>query len=319
MYPSNTGAVQDKIVDALSALVPEVRTVARELLERVSTPNWGLEWGLPGWLSQTFAFSDLAQEELLLSNIYMIAYARLLDDLADQDSPANNDCELVLESLLHHTWLRQYVLLFNDHAPDPAALARFWNALDGYMGEWLRATQNRSGEGFPPFEEYTETDFQRLAARGAFLKICPAAACGLAGRENLIPSFALAMENLTVGVVMLDEQFDWDRDLDAGRYNTFVAYCSDLPQIEAYKDRNTENVLKEIYLKRLGQPYFEILIAHLQEAQHWAAHANCARLGDYIAWYENEARICANYFAETSRAQMRSAAGIYKNTGWPGT
>jgi hypothetical protein len=242
----------------------------------------------------------------------MIAYARVLDDLADQDDQPYNGNGTVLGSALHHAWTRQYIHLFNSHQADHCALVRFWDYFNIYIGEWLRATLNTTGEEFPPFASYTDADFERVATRGAFLKICPAAACILAGQLDLIPPLISAIEYLTIGVVMLDEQFDWAKDLEAGRYNTFIAYCSELPQTAPNRETNQEMILKEIYLRRSGQPYFDILCGHLQRARYWAAIVDCSGLVEYIEWFEKEARACGNYFTDTARSQLRDIAEHYK-------
>jgi hypothetical protein len=174
------------------------------------------------------------------------------------------------------------------------------------MVEWLRATLNPLGEGFPPFTAYTEADFLRLAARGAFLKICPAAAGLLAGRPDLIPLLVSAVEKLTVGVIMLDEQFDWAEDLFIGRYNTFVAYCSDQPQTEPYREINRRAVLKDIFLRNHGQPYFEVLQSYLQQAHHQAVLACCAGLAGYIDWFQKEAQACGDWLANSAHTYLES-------------
>jgi hypothetical protein len=310
-----TSVIQKRFLENISALVPGLSDAGYELLKRVSTPNWTVEWSMPIWLSERFAFSPALCEELLLSNIIMIAYARVLDDFADQEGQAYDGNGAVLDSALHHIWTRQYINLFCSNLSDSQDLVRFWDYFDIYTRDWLRATLNIAGEGFPPFASYADADFQRLAARGAFLKICPAAACILAGQTDVIPPLTSAVEYLTVGIVMLDEQFDWAKDLDASRYNTFVAYCSDLPQTGPHREANHAAILKEIYLGRSGQPYFEILCGYLQKARSWAAVAGCAGLVDYIDWFEKETRTCGSHFLETARAHIQAVAELYRNGG----
>ena len=117
-----------------------------------------------------------------------------------------------------------------------------------------------------------------------------------------------AMDELMIGVVMMDDEFDWAEDLDAGRYNVFVAYCSDLPQTNEWREANRKAVVREIYCGQVARPYFSVLREHLQRAKAGAQAVGCSGMVDYISWFEEEAMACGTWLVEESRSRLRAAA-----------
>jgi hypothetical protein len=146
-----------------------------------------------------------------------------------------------------------------------------------------------------------------LARRGAPLKICCAAACLLVGREGDILPLTSVLDQLLVGVVLLDDQFDWKADLEAGRYNAFVAYCSDLPQTDEWRETNRQAVLKEIYLRQAARPYFDLIRDRMQKAERSAQSTGCLGLRDFITWYKGEVTTCGAWLADKVEMQLSVA------------
>lgn len=313
MISPEASQIHAKIMVELSNLFPELSHAGQELLEQVSTPNWTLEWGMLEWVSEQFSFPAALREELFIAGISLLAYVRVLDNLADEEQKPRQS--IVLSSALQHIGIQQCIHLFSRNLPNQQALVRFWGYFDCCMGEWLRATLNRRGDGFPLFQNYSRGDFKRLAGRGAMLKLCPAAACLLAKQAELIAPLMAAIDYLMVSVVMLDEQFDWANDLEAGRYNVFVAYCSDLPQTEPNRAENHRLVLKEIYLHQSAHSYFNILYTFLQDARQQAVKADCTGLVEYLDWYEEEVHHCRARFTEMAQVQIQQMAERYIEVG----
>ncbi len=297
----------------LAALAPALGNTGRRLLTRIVTPNWALEWSLAYWVGTALSLPADVTRELVLSNVYMLAFGRLADDLVDGDEPKG---ALSLAVALYHLWIRQYVRLFASTRPirvaspgsvvgDRRAAGRFWAYFDDYMTQGLRVTLD-GGPLASNFRSYTEGDFQCLAARGAPLKIGCAAACLLAGRDSDVAVLASVVDLVVSSVVLLDDEFDWVEDLEAGRYNAFVAYCSDLPQTDEQREANRQAVLQEIYLGQAARPYFDLIQERLQQALQTSRSIGCPGLSDFIVWYEREVTACGAWLAQEAKTQLRA-------------
>lgn len=319
----------------LNGLLPGSDRAAEVLLSRIATPNWALEWGLADWVARPLRLNTATARGLLLANLYTLAWARLTDDLADgewqpgdagqndgrrsgeQDEAAQRSETVVLAAGLHQLLLGQYLRLFEQHDTSREAsvggtletslFSRFWDYADRFLGEWLEATVHDGTHAFKDSAVWRVSLLEQ-ASRGAFLKVVCAAACLLGGREEAIPVFANALDHLMVGVVMLDDLFDWVDDLDGSRRNVLVAYCSVLPQTEAHREANRQSVLRELYLGEAAAGYFEQLRDHLQEAHRWAIQADCDGLAEFIARYDQEVIACAGWVGDRATTALSAAA-----------
>lgn len=294
----DTSAVERQFLAELAGLAPELQDAGGTLFRRIVTPNWALEWGMPRWLGETFDLSEHITGELVMANAYMLAYIRITDDLADGDAPGSS---VRLAVSIYHLWMRRYLRLFDEQRVQ--ATREFWAYFDECMTRWLNATMG-AAQPVPPFGSYTEADYLHLADRGATLKIVCAAACLLAGRERDLPLLGSATDDIMAGVVLLDDRFDWRTDLDAGRYNAFVAYCSDLPQIEEYRDANRRAVLEEIHFGKAAQPYFTVIAELAERARRNAEAAGCRLLARFAEWYAEEAVGCGVWLRNEAASRM---------------
>jgi hypothetical protein len=93
---------------------------------------------------------------------------------------------------------------------------------------------------------------------------------------------AQVIDELLVACVLLDHVYDWAVDLKAGRYNAFVAYCSDLAQCGPNRESNREAVLKELYAGDVGQPYLACIQQYLGKAGNGATSIRCGGLVEFI-------------------------------------
>jgi len=293
----------------VTGFAPELRYAAETLLHRIGASNWTLEWGLPFWLGTTFGLADDAIRELMLCNVFGLGFVRLVDDLADGESPwpetagvnsekdpgwqppSHND-GVLLQVELHHLFSRQ--IRWTAHrirrsstgkggAHQGELHARFFlYCYHACIRRWLQATSERARQPGTPFRLYTDSDFLQLAERGAPLEICCAAACALAGRPRALRSVAQVIDELLVACVLLDHVYDWAVDLKAGRYNAFVAYCSDLAQCGPNRESNREAVLKELYAGDVGRSYLACIQQYLGKASNGAATIRCGGLVEFI-------------------------------------
>jgi hypothetical protein len=288
---------------ALKLAAPDLVSAGERLLARISPPNWALEWSLPTWLGAIWELSPSTVADLVLSNVYGLAYIRLQDDLADGEvAESDLTTALLLSTVLYQRWMLLYVRLF-------ASGSRFWGFLDRYMSQWVRATLRSSKPAQVAFRAYSEADLHALGQRGAPLKICVAGACLLAGQVELIPQLEAALDHLLIGAVLLDHARDWTEDLVAGRYNAFVAHASPLAQAAEHVEANRRAVLQELMVGKGARPYFALLRQQLQIAIDGSRAAGVLALADYVTWLRNQADAYGKRAARDARGQLYNLAG----------
>jgi hypothetical protein len=292
--------VQAAFFAAVARLAPGLMPAAHDLLERIATPNWALEWCLPLWVGENLGLPHDTQRLLMLSNVFGLGYVRVQDDLTDDEAAkAPREEALALSTLLYHLWMDAYRDLFSAH---PA----FWPRLDAILGEWVQATlagnQPNAGAAWP----LTEPARLQLAHRGAPLKLAPGGACLLAGKDGLIPTWDEALEHLLAAMVLFDHAQDWRDDLAAGRYNAFIAYASPLPQTAEHREANQRAVFDDMLHGRGGRPYFARIMEEADAAERLAQRTACAGLGEYLARLKAGLATSGERWAESYQAHLRA-------------
>lgn len=346
---SKTEIVQlkEEFLSEIKSFSPELVEAGHILLNCIAAPSYIVqEWSLPRWVGDLFGLPTEVTWKLIFSNVCGLAFVRITDDLADGDyRPTSSHSQksgskkrdssdqlmtentkkkvkkselqdsILLGAALHHIWMMQYHHLFSeiqmgDQASDVSA-ARFWKYFNKYMGQWFRASSNRCQHIKRPFHSFTESDFMRLAERGAPLKICCAAACLIAGREGDIDLITSAVDQLMVGCILLDHIWDWKEDLDGNRYNTFVAYCSDLPQTEDMQEDNRKAVLKKIYLSKGAHPYFHLILERLNRSRKISRKVGCLELIEFITGFEKDIYSWSNWFKNVAESRIRTVMDTF--------
>jgi hypothetical protein len=219
------GAYERRIREAC----PEHLTLASRLLDRLPPARWTLEWYLPWWLGQAFALDPSLTRGIVLSNVLGLGSIRLQDDLADGEIDANDvDGARALAAAMYDLALEPYHAWFDAASP-------FWRHLDSRMDAWRAASGGRPVESGDASATGPVPD---LAARGAPLHIAAIALCLLAGRIELYPALESCLDRALEALVLYDHAADWEADLDAGRWNAFVAASSPGPQVPEVRDRH---------------------------------------------------------------------------------
>jgi len=295
--------VQVAFVENIRRVAPAMTDAGRDLLARLSRPNWTMEWYLPRWLGDALGLPEEAQRNLMQSNIFGLAYVRVQDDLTDGDAEEQSTAVLpALAAALYLLWMDEYRSSFGSQAD-------FWDRFDAYMGQWIAATL-ASSTGTDQPHPLSVGGRQTLAQRGAPLKICCAGACLLAKRARLIPQVEAAVDHLLAGAVLLDHMHDWNSDLASGRYNAFVAYASELPQDTAHQDANRKRVREAIYIRDAARPYFAAIREEIRAAD-WAAQSiPCPGLSAFLAWLDEETRRASENLARNAQAQIETVMGL---------
>jgi len=197
-------------------------SAARRLVARLPPERWTLEWYLPWWLGNALGLDQATSTELVLSNLLGLASVRLQDDLADDESGEAADAPR-LAAALYEAALAPYTSRFGPESP-------LWAHIERCMATWRAAATDPSGD-------------HRLAARGEPLKIAPFAQCLLAGRIGTYPAIESCLDHALEALVRYDHVADWRADLEAGRWNAFVADVSSGPQVPGSRSRHAQAVL----------------------------------------------------------------------------
>jgi hypothetical protein len=191
------------------------------LMERLAPERWMLEWHLPWWLGHALELDSDVVRAFVLSNVLGLGSIRLQDDLADGEvAHGNVAAATALSATLYQAAIEPYRSAFRSGSP-------FWAHLEGSMAAW-RAASGEEGQ---------------LAARGAPLKISAFAICLLAARVDLYPDLDRLLDDALEALVLYDHIADWQADLEAGRWNAFIAGISAGPQVPAERVRHRRAVL----------------------------------------------------------------------------
>ena len=126
----------------------------------------------------------------------------------------------------------------------------FWDYLRSTMSIWEGADLARD----------------RLAARGAPLKICAFAVCLLTARTDVYPALDRCLDGALTGLALYDDLGDWRADLEAGRWNAFVADLADRPQLPEFRERNRASVLVALMTRDAAVTYAGRITAAMTEA-----------------------------------------------------
>jgi hypothetical protein len=291
-----------KYLQALEGLPSPLGDMGRQLLQRITPEQWTLEWALPDWLCDALALSSDISVRLVLCNVFGLAYIRLEDDLADGELA---EPTRVPALLLAHQFYREatlnYLELFDGRSP-------FWGYFKLWLDEWVLGTLHSNEPKRIRFSAFAEQDYLQLAGRGAPLKICCAAGCLLANRADAIGALTGALDHALAATVLLDHLHDWAQDLQAGRYNTFVAYASDVPQVSAHRESNRMRVLEMFYIGDRGRPYLDLVRDQLKRAAEVKLPIELEQFARYLITLESRATAYYDSMIEGQRIVVRDAA-----------
>jgi hypothetical protein len=286
------------------AAAPELAAPAARMLARIMPPSWALEWSLPYWLGGALGLSRDEWLPLTLGNVAGLAYVRLQDDAFDAEIEGETSEARALAVAAHDLWLRTLLRAFGDRPV-------LWNPYERWMADWAVATL------FEPGADGACPPLQRLADRGAPLKVCVAGACLLAGRLDRLAPIASALDALLAGAVLFDHVSDWEADVAAGRFNAFHAYARGraAAKVEAASTTKTavspgaadrrREVLRELMVGDAGRPYFRIIEYQLSLAERRAAAAHVPELAQFALWLKQTAASHGESLARSAQAQLR--------------
>lgn len=261
--PLDVNAIAATVLDRTATLPERERELARRTLHRLRSPNWTLEWHLPWWLGEAFGVPSPITHRAVASNVLGLMAVRLRDDADDGEL---DDVDPELAGRLAAALLDAAIELYRPMlAPD----ATFWHELDGWLTAWRAATEGNDGS--PP-----------LAARGAPLKAGARAMTLLGNRPAAWPLVERCLDAALTALALYDDASDWERDLEAGRWNAFVAGVGVADQRPANRDANRARVLLALLDDGAATEAYGMVSAEAGRAAVLAAEVGCEPLAEHL-------------------------------------
>ena len=131
----------------------------------------------------------------------------------------------------------------------------------------------------------TGLETRSLAARGAPLRISAFAMCLLAWRIEAYGALEACLDHALAGLALEDHIGDWRHDLEAGRWNAFVATITDDPQEPRFSDRNRLRVLLAMLTENAVANYYERIRMEMTSAATLSETQRLASLAVYLREY----------------------------------
>lgn len=242
-------------------------TFPQELMLRdgLDPQRWILEWNLAGWLGQAYGLDARLTDEISVSNLLGLASIRLRDDAEDGELPASTGAAAAIDisDRLYKDALVIYRRSF-DRASD------FWAYVSEQMSEWRAA----SVDGGSP---------NRIAGRGAPLKISAFGVCRLTDRGGLFPLISQCLDHALTAMVHYDHVVDWREDLAAGRWNAFIqASVKSGESTRATRPSDADVQLAMLTTDAI-EAYFGGIVGDLERASTLARAAEVPLLATHLA------------------------------------
>jgi hypothetical protein len=215
----------------------QVRGAAR-VLDRLPPARWTLEWFLPWWLGDTFAWTATSPTTSC-SQPVRLAFVRIHDDLVDGELGADPDGDVAADGMRRGCRAEALAALMYDEAiartGAGSVRCRRCGTLERYVAEWrsttLTAGRRATGPS-PATDPMSSACDARRAAEDRRLRRVRAR--GTLGRFAEIER---ALDHALTALVAYDHLCDWEADIAAGRWNAFVAANSTLRQPAENADR----------------------------------------------------------------------------------
>jgi hypothetical protein len=260
----DVNAIRAAVHDRIAALPERDRALAVATLERVSTPNWTLEWRLPWWLGEAFAVPSPIARAAVLSNVLGLVAVRLHDDAADGElgGPSPAAARRVAEALLEAA-----IELYRPLLPPESV---FWRDLRRFLAAWRATTADRRGR-------------PSLAARGAPLKAGARAMTLLGGRPEAWPVVERCLDAALTALALSDDATDWERDLEGGRRNAFVEAVGGASRAPRDRARTRTRVLLALVAGDGATGVYATVEAEARRASELAESFGCRPLADHLA------------------------------------
>jgi hypothetical protein len=289
----DTAAIATTVVQRVTAAAPELREAASALLARLPPQRWAIEWNLPTWLGAALRVPADQTDRMTIATVLGLGAVRLRDDLADGDiAPVERPAAT---ALAQHLWEQSIAVdreLFEPSSP-------YWAYLEKTMAAW-DARESRRPD---------------LTNRGAPLKIPALGVCLLADQPDAFAEIASCLDRTVEALALEDDIGDWRADVEAGRWNAFVAHAApEAPNDDPAHTRS--QVLVAMLTTDAIATYVARVVATFELAADDARRLSINPLADHLA---AQARFAAQHGAsleahyhETARRASEMLSGTVR-------
>jgi hypothetical protein len=271
----------DACVERISAYPPALRQPAQARLER----HWSLApkrprgfhiaYLLPFWLEEPFTLDRDACRLVGLSNIFLVLYFMLQDELMDSNPGEYQGQLQPLGTFFFLDVVAPYRRLFGSESA-------FWADFERSIAQWgVSITWERRWH-WGQANAFEPADLILLARKAAPLKISCAALCTLAGRQATIGKLDQTVDDLMMVFLLTDDLRDWRTDLAQGSYTYFLTRVMAHRGLGAAASLTEPEVEKALFVGAVLDEYVELIANYNRLALESVSALDAPYLKAYI-------------------------------------
>lgn len=167
------------------------------------------------WFGELVGASEEAQLVAAVGSIAGYAYFLHQDHVIDADGGEIRRSELA-SNFLYAKLLESFQAI----TPSGSSFWRYWTR---YLKEYAEGGLSEAVKGRLP-RRYSRDDLRLIAARSAPVKICIASLALGSGKDQEIPRYEAAVEDLSIGLQFRDDLTDCVEDMLHGNYTPVVSH-----------------------------------------------------------------------------------------------
>ena len=279
----------DICLERISAYPPALRQPGRVRFEDHWPPEqkcpcaFHIAYLLPFWLKEPFALDWDVCRQVGLSNIFLVRYLMLQDELMDAAPDEYQGHLQPLTTFFFLDMMAPYRRLLNSDS-------RFWTLLEEYVAQWgLSITWERQWHWGVP-RAYQEADLILLTRKVALLKIPCAALCLLAGQEEAIGILERITDDLMMTFLLMDDLQDWRGDLAHGSCTYFLTQVMAHQSLKPPAMVTETDVEQALFAGTVLDEYLELIAEYRRRALEGASALAIPYLQAYITLRDQAAK-----------------------------
>jgi hypothetical protein len=246
-------------------------------------------------VGRAFGLPPDRAERLVVGNLLGLLALHLEDAARDGELPPS---ELGAAGRLSKALLDEALATYAAEVPARSAL---WGFVDDALDRW------RCAQATAAPARRASADAILQADRAIPIRVAAFAVCLLTDRWARWPRLDACLDHALAALVRYDQLLDWEDDLAAGRWNSFVAQWTSAPQDAAHRERNRAATQVALLARRASAAEYRAIAADARTAAAMARDLEIEPLGtfldDYAARTEDQgAQVQAHYDGVADRA-----------------
>lgn len=217
-------------------------------------PYGPIPYYIPFWLRAGFlGVDDQALDAIATANVFLYHYYTLKDDVLDGKDGATSIDMVAADALLAEA-LRRF-------AAAGVATESFYNDLRQYIVDTLKAEAYLQRRDGPP----TLSDgpcIQMMGQKAALAKLSASALASVASDRPRLRLAEVGLDEMAVGVQMLDDLQDWREDAKIGRFTLVLGLAQD----RVDKPLRTSDLSAVVYTNAVCGEILRAMEGHFEKA-----------------------------------------------------